>query len=70
MTDKTEPRRKYRLLQPLIQGGVELLPGAAVWLRDDQAERLEVVPDEEAVPGVINFIEAPAKPGRATKQEG
>ena len=62
-TPETNPaRREYRLKAPLIQAGVELATGDTVWLRADQAERL-------AAHGTVD-IEAPAKPGRATKQEG
>ena len=55
-------RQECLLKAPLIQAGVELITGDTVWLRADQAERL-------AAQGTVD-IEAPAKPGRATKQEG
>ena len=61
MSDKPDPPRSYTLLQPLIQAGAEKCAGDTVALRLDQAERL-------AAQGVID-IEAPAKPGRANKQE-
>lgn len=56
-------RREYVLKAPLIQGGVERLPGGTVMLREDQARRL-------AEQGVLDIPRAPAKPGRATTQEG
>lgn len=55
-------RREYVLKAPLIQGGVERLPGSTVSLRPDQAERL-------AAQGIID-IEAPGKSARAAKLEG
>lgn len=68
-TPDTDPaRREYRLKAPLIQRGVQRLAGASVWLRPDQAARLDVVPADQAVPGVINITQARAKPGRANKE--
>lgn len=58
----TDPRRRYRLLAPLIQAGTEHAAGSTALLRPDQAARL-------AEQGVID-VEAPAKPGRARKLEG
>ncbi len=60
MTDKPKPKLSYRLLQPLIQDGVQKTPTEhpTVELRADQAERL-------AAQGVV----AP-KPAPAGKQEG
>ncbi len=60
--DTNPVRREYTLKAPLIQAGAEKREGDTVALRPDQAERL-------AAQGVID-IEAPAKPGRANKQEG
>jgi hypothetical protein len=62
MPDTPDPRRRYRLLAPLIQAGAEHAAGSTVPLRPDQAARL-------AEQGVVD-IEAPAKPGRARKLEG
>lgn len=59
--DTDSARRDYVLKAPLIQAGLERVPGAVVALRPDQAARL-------AEQGLID-IEAPAKPGRA-KLEG
>ncbi len=55
-------RRDYVLKAPIICAGVELRAGDSVALREDQAEHL-------AQQGIVDF-EAPAKPGRASKQEG
>lgn len=52
--------RDYVLKAPLIQAGELKAAGDTVTLRLDQAERLAEFID----------FEAPAKPGRASKQEG
>lgn len=56
------PRREYVLKAPLMQAGIERVAGATVLLREDQAQRL-------AEQGIVT-IEAPARLGRAPKQEG
>ena len=62
MTAPTDPRRDYVLKAPLVQAGIERLPGSTVSLRPDQAERL-------AAQGIID-IDPPGKLARVGKQEG
>lgn len=62
MTAPTDPRRDYVLKAPMVQAGIERLPGSTVSLRPDQAERL-------AAQGIID-MQAPGKLARATKLEG